>query len=99
MAQISSNRQVQSIGIRSFQLIVHAEVNGIGSGIAVQTAGEGLGKSAARGAQSIEPPARKVRRREVGVTRKACDSRVDSRRLEATRVGERRGHAERTRPV
>src|SRR5258708_4932488 len=99
MAQISSNRQVQSIGIRSLQFVIHAEVNGIGSGITVQTAGEILWKSAAAGAQGVEPPARKVRRRNVGVTSKTRDARRDSRGLEAASIGEHRRHTERTRPV
>ena len=99
MAQLSPNRQVQSIGIGSFQLIVHSEVNGIRSSVTVQTIGKGLGKSAARGAQSIKSPARKVRLREVGVTGEARDSRGDSGRFEASRVGKRGGHSERAGSV
>src|SRR6266700_5137072 len=99
MPHIASNRQVQSIGIRGLQFVVHAEVNGIGPGITVQAVGEGLGKSAASGTQSVKSPAREVRLREVGVTRKARDSRSYCRGFETSCVGEGRGHTERARPV
>src|SRR6267378_5835402 len=95
MPKISPNGEVQGVGVRSLDLVVHPPVNSIGSDVAVQAAGKRLWKCPSRVAgENLR--AREIRGGDVAQPRQPCDSRSRCWSLNATRVGQPRRKAKRT---